>query len=353
MAKEKLRAAVIGTGMGRYHMRGYAEHPACELVAVCDLNEPEAAELAQRYGAVRVTTDYRDLVAMADLDLVSVAVPNNLHAEMTVALLTSGKHVLCEKPMAVHLKDAEAMVAAADRTGKRLMIDMTLRVLPDLRTFAETARSGLLGDVYAARGTLIRRKGVPRLDFPPTGEMARGEWFLRIEESGGGALVDCGVHITDLMWWAMGNPRPLAVCGVMHSDLIHPRLRQANMPAEVEDMTSCWIRFENEVTAFMEVTWDSQMREGMYWRLFGTAAGVEVRDGEPGVKLYSRVGERLTDTVVKPDPLYNETAYSHFVDCVLDPGKEMIASGQECLTVMRILDAIRRSAAQGGKEITL
>jgi len=350
VAKNKLRAAVIGTGIGRFHMEGYWKHPASELVAVCDLNGEEAKEFAEKYGASRVTTNWRDLVAMDDIDMVSVATPNNLHAEMTIPFLQSGKHVMCEKPMAVHLKDAEEMVAAAEQAGKRLMIDMSLRFGANLRTFAEMARSGVLGEVYTGRGTLIRRKGSPRLDFPPGGECARGEWFLRLEEAGGGALVDCGVHIIDLMWWAMGNPKPIAVSGVMNTTVLHPRYKAAGMPAEVEDMTSAWIKFENGVTGFMEVTWDANMKEGMYWRVFGTKAGIEVEDK---IMLYGRVGERLTDTMVKSDPLYTETTFSHFVDCVLDPKKEMIASGKECLTIMRILDAIRRSAAEGGKEIGL
>ena len=102
---DKLRAGVIGTGMGRYHMEGYANNPDVDLVAVCDLNEPEAQEMAEKFGASDVYTDWEKMVA-TDLDIVSVATPNYRHAPMSIAALETGKNVLCEKPMGAKLEDA-------------------------------------------------------------------------------------------------------------------------------------------------------------------------------------------------------------------------------------------------------
>ena len=144
---DKLRAAVIGTGMGRYHMEAYARNPKVDLVAVCDLNGPEAQEFATKFGAERVFTDWREMYEL-DLDLVSIAVPNNLHAEMTVAALERGFHVLCEKPMATKLEDARRMVETAERVGKRLMIHMSLRYQGAHQHLKSLVAKGDLGDIY-------------------------------------------------------------------------------------------------------------------------------------------------------------------------------------------------------------
>jgi predicted dehydrogenase len=358
VAQKKLRIAVIGTGFGRYHMEGYHKNPDAELVAICDLNEPEAKEFADKYGAERVTTDYRKIAEMDDIDIVSVATPNNLHKEMTVAMLESGKHVLCEKPMAHELADAVEMVQVADRCGKRLMIQMTLRFLTHYRDMVEVARSGVLGEVYAGRGSMVRRKTIPSLDFRPEEGFARGEWFIRKADAGGGAIVDIGVHTFDLMWWAMGNPKPVAVSGILNTSVAHPRLAARGLPAEIDDMAACWVRFENGAHGFCEVTWDAHMEESSCWRVFGAEGGVQLNTaGTDAFKSkavrFGRVDGRSFDAIIHPDPMHRESAMDHMVACVLDPEKEMIASGKELLTVMYVLDAIRRSAADGGKEILL
>ncbi|MCK5738583.1 Gfo/Idh/MocA family oxidoreductase, partial [bacterium] len=100
MRDKTIKVAVIGTGMGRFHMDGFAEQENVELTAVCDLNETEAQFYADKYGAKTVTTDYHDLLSDPDVDIISIATPNNLHAPMSIDALNAGKHVLCEKPMA-------------------------------------------------------------------------------------------------------------------------------------------------------------------------------------------------------------------------------------------------------------
>jgi len=223
-SRRKLKAGVIGTGMGRYHMEGFATHPQSELTAVCDLNVPEAQAFADKYGAKHVFRDYRKMIAMEELDIVAVATPNYLHAKMTIAALKAGKDVLCEKPIAIRLADAEAMVRAAKRRGKRLMINVGMRFDPVHEELRQRVGRGELGEVYYARSHWIRRKGIPFAVFPPTGEMARGEWFVKKRQAGGGALIDIGVHLFDLAWWLIGSPRPTSVLASMYSELLPDRL---------------------------------------------------------------------------------------------------------------------------------
>ena len=112
---EKITVGVIGTGMGRIHMEGYAKDSLAEILAICDLNKKEAEEFGEKYNAKYVFTDYKEMLKLEELDAVSIAVPNYLHAPISIDALEAGKNVLCEKPMATNLKDAKAMVDAAEK----------------------------------------------------------------------------------------------------------------------------------------------------------------------------------------------------------------------------------------------
>jgi predicted dehydrogenase len=341
--KRKLRAGVIGTGMGRFHMEGFATHPGSELVAVCDLNVEEAREFADRYGAKHVFRDYREMVAMEELDLVSVVTPNNLHAAMTLAALRAGKDVLCEKPMAIRLSDAEAMVREARRRKKRLMINVGMRFNPLHQEVQARVAGGDLGDVYYAKSHWIRRKGIPFADFPPTGDMARGEWFVERRKAGGGASVDIGVHLYDLVWWLIGSPKPTCVLASTYSELLPDRLAKVGVKGDVDDLAAAFVKFKTGQTLFVEVTWDAHQPPYLGYEIFGTEAGAVWANWENTATLYcdTRSGKPTQKTVRAAGKV--PSSYWHFVDCCLDRRKKMIAAGEELLEVTRVLDGIARS----------
>lgn len=186
-SKDKLRCGVIGTGMGRRHMEGFATHPRSELVAVCDLNAAEAKEFADKYGAKHVFENYRDLVAMDDLDAVAVAAPNYLHAEMTIAALKAGKHVLCEKPLAMDLAQADEILAAAEQAGVIVPVNFVLRYNPVVDAVKAIIDSRLLGRVVAG---FLTNCAFDTL-MPP------GHWFWDKSVSGG-IFIEHGVHFFDM-----------------------------------------------------------------------------------------------------------------------------------------------------------
>ncbi len=345
MRKTKLKAGVIGTGMGRYHMEAYANHPHVELVAVCDLNAAEAKDMAARYGARHVFTDYRKMYEMP-LDIVSVSTPNYLHAPMAIEALQSGKHVLTEKPMATTVADAMAMVEAAKKAKKRLMVDMSLRFVPNHVAMKRLAESGRLGDLYYARAGMIRRKGVPALDFPvETATMGRGGWFVDRAKAGGGALVDIGVHTFDLTWWLMGQPKPVAVSAVTYAKLSPPRWAAKGIPADVDELASAMVRCENGATIVFEVCWASHQPGEWFVKLYGTEAGLSMTDK---VGLYTELDGYEVTTL--PDVRGEvESAYQHFVRCVLHPEEPMLASGEAGLQVIKVLEAINQSADKGAE----
>ena len=348
MAK-KLRVGVVGTGMGRHHMEAFVKLADVELAAICDINEPEAWQFAKLHGVTKVFTDYREMFALPELDAVSIAVPNCLHAPMTIDALKKGKHVLIEKPMALNAKEATAMVAAAKKAGKRLMVEQAMRFSRDAQLARACYDRGDFGDVYYARSTWIRRKGWPRLNFEPGGSMGRGEWFIRKKEAGFGALGDIGVHLIDLAWYLMGNPKPISVAGMMWNKVAAPILKRKKMPVEVDEMTCGFIRFEGGRVIAVEICWDSHNAPVQEARIYGDKGGCSLFPA----KIYR--GEDILESVELSTqyggyPVFE--AYEHFIDCIRDPKKKMIASGEEIIQLMRILDALGQSAATG-KEVRI
>jgi len=351
-SKGKLRCGVIGTGMGRYHMEGYATHPKSELVAVCDLNFEEAKQFADKYGAKHVFRNYRDLIAMEELDAVSIAVPNYLHARMTIAALEAGKDVLCEKPMATKLADAEAMVKAAKKAKKRLMINMAMRFNAGHQALKQQIADGELGEIYYAKSQWIRRKGMPLVDFPRTGSMGRGEWFVKKSQAGGGATVDIGVHMFDLVWWLIGGPKPVTVLASQFSELLPKRVAKVGVTGDVDDLASAYVKFDTGQAMFFEVSWDAFQAPFLGYRIFGTEAGAEWGGWDSGHTLY--LDDKKGRPIQKALKAKGEakSPYWSFVDACVDRRAKMMASGEECLNVMRVLDAIGRSQ-KTGKAIAL
>ncbi len=348
MAK-KLRVGVVGTGMGRNHMQAFVKLSDVELAAICDINEPEARQFAKLHGVTKVFTDYREMFALPELDAVSIAVPNCLHAPMTIDALKKGKHVLVEKPMALNAKEATAMVAAARKAGKRLMVEQSMRFSRDAQLARACYDRGDFGDVYYARSTCIRRKGWPRLNFEPGGSMGRGEWFIHKEEAGFGALGDIGVHLIDLAWYLMGNPKPISVAGMMWNKVAAPILKRKKMPVEVDEMSCGFIRLEGGRVIAAEICWDSHNAPVQEARVYGDKGGCSLFPA----KIYR--GEDILETTelgTQYGGYLVFEAYEHFIDCIRDPKKKMIASGEEIIQLMRMLDALGQSAATG-KEVRI
>ena len=186
-------AAVIGLRMGASHAQAYAEHPQCRLVGVCDTDAQQAEEVKARWGAEVAVAAYRELLGRDDIGLVSVATPDSFHAEQCVAALEAGKHVLCEKPLALNLDDCRAIVEAADRTGRQCMVGQVGRYTPGFILARQLVQQGHIGQLffveseYAHNYTHARGVEDWRVD-------ARRHPFI------GGAC-----HAVDLVRWVAGD----------------------------------------------------------------------------------------------------------------------------------------------------
>ncbi len=358
----KVRAAVIGLGIGKYHIEGYQMHGDAEVVAIADLREDLLNEVAEQYGIPRATTNYKDILKMDDVDCVSVCVPNKFHAPITIDCLKAGKHVLCEKPLARNAREGARMVKAAEEAGKILMVQFNNRFRPESQLLKRYIDGGELGDIYFARCGWIRRNGIP----------GWGSWFTTKEIAGGGPLIDLAVHMLDLTLWFMGNPEPTVVLASTYS-VFGPKMEclgpwgtpDPNGVFDVEDMAVALIKFDNGATIALEASWASRIkREWVYSTLMGTKAGASLERvfGVDGIddtaidtlEIYTQRYGEPADEVIKfvPDPaMGRHRSVVHFVDCIIE-GKQPISPGTDGLRIMKILDAAYKSA-ETGKAVTI
>ncbi|MEM7119505.1 MAG: Gfo/Idh/MocA family oxidoreductase [Chloroflexota bacterium] len=338
----KLRVGVIGLGMGKGHIRGYSTHPQAEVVAIADLDEQRLAEVGDEYGIIGRYTNANEMIANEQLDVVSVATPNKFHKEYTIAAFEAGCHVLCEKPMAMNADEGREMLAASKAADKRLMINFSFRFSEPSFALKAQVESGIIGDVYFARTVWHRRRGIPRF----------GGWFGQKALSGGGPLIDLGVHRLDLALWLMGYPKPTWVMASTYNPIATRLAEEANVKYDVEDLAVALIKFENGATVEVEASWATNIKEKefMETRLLGTKAGLVQRNLNEGyqfeAELFVENAGYQFDMKVHPPLKPAPNPMYHFIDSIVNDVPH-IATGEEGLLVMQLLDAIYESAETG------
>lgn len=348
----KLRCAIVGCGgIARSHANGYTVCPETEIVALCDLLPDKAQRFATEHcpGVTpTVYTDYHEMFAKEELDCVSVTVWNSEHAAISIAALKAGINVLCEKPMAMTAADAEEMLAVAKENGKLLQIGFVRRYENTTRHIQNLISDGFLGDLYYAKAQYLRRNGCP------------GGWFADKSFSGGGPLIDLGVHVIDLVRYLMGNPQPVSVYGVTYDKLKdRPGIKKKGGYAsetktekpifDVEDLASALIRFDNGATLAVEAAFSLNIPKDVgRIELYGTKSGAVV---DPEVHIYTEQNGYLTNvemahsTALSFDGLF-ENEIAHYVKCVTD-GIPCRNPAEDGVAMMKILDAVYESARTG------
>jgi len=338
----KLRAAVIGLGMGKGHIGGFKSHPDVDVVALADLNETLLKRVGKEFEVASLYTSVDDMLAKEKLDIVGIATPNKFHKPLTIAALEAGCHVLCEKPMALNAAEAREMNAAAKKAKKRLMIDFSFRFTQQSWALKKEVDSGILGDVYYAHTRWLRRRGMPGF----------GGWFGKKALSGGGPLIDLGVHRLDLALWLMGYPKPVWVMGSTYDHIASAKAKEQGKEFDVEDLAVGMIKFENGASLTLQASWagNIKQRELMETRLLGTKAGLVQHNVGEGyqfeAEIYLERDGRMYDMTLHPPVPECRGAMYHFADCILND-KPHTATGEEGLIVMELLDAIYKSAETG------
>ena len=280
-----VRVAIIGCGgiANGKHMPSLAKLKNVQMVAFCDIIPERAEKAAKEYGieGAATYTDYKELLKDESIEVVHVCTPNRSHSFITVDALEAGKHVMCEKPMAINSAEAKKMIDAAKRTGKKLSIGYQSRQRADSKYMKLEADNGTFGDIYFAKAHAIRRRAVPTWGV-----------FLNKEEQGGGPLIDIGTHALDLTLWMMNNYKPKYCVGTTYHAL-NNQTNQGNAwgnwdPEKftVEDCAFGFVVMENGATIILESSWalnTTDVKEAMV-TLCGTEAGGKQLPGE-GVEI--------------------------------------------------------------------
>jgi predicted dehydrogenase len=337
-----IRVGVIGLGMGRHHIAAYQSHPQARVVAIADLDEDRLRQIGDQYDVAARYASAEEMLAQEALDVVSVATPNATHEPLTIAALEAGCHVLCEKPMAMNADEARAMLAAAGKAGKRLMINFSYRFTEQSQALKDRVDAGELGEIYFARTVWHRRRGLPKF----------GGWFGQKALSGGGPLIDLGVHRLDLALWLMGYPQPEWVMARTYNPIATALAEREGVPYDVEDLAVGLITFANGATLEIEASWAANIkeRELMETRLFGTAGGLVQRNlnetYEFEAELYVERDGAHYDMKLHAPPRRRLSAMAHLVESIVNDTPHT-ATGAEGLLVTQILDAIYDSASRG------
>lgn len=342
-----LKLGLIGTGgICHAHADGYKRlSDRVEFTACCDIDIDKARRFAEEYDIPRYYGSCEEMLAAEKLDICSVTTWNSAHAECTIAALNAGCHVICEKPMAMNADEARAMKAAADKNGKLLMLGFVRRHGRDAKAALDFYNKGFLGDVYYAKATYLRRNGFP------------GGWFGDKSRSGGGPLIDLGVHVIDLTRYVMGNPKAVSVYGATfdklgaRSELSNGEWNASTKEAPiftVEDLAVAMIRFENGCVLNVETSFNLNMKaRSNAIELFGDKAGISLDPFE----LYTVVDNHIADISLPDSPDFNFSRdfmveIRNFVDSV--EGKATcIAPAEDGVELMKILDGIYESARIG------
>lgn len=350
----RIKVAIVGVGnISNNHIQGYLNDADAELYAFCDINEQRLQYMGEKYGITRLYTDEQTMLdELPEIDAVSVCTWNAAHAPCTIMALNAGKHVLCEKPMAMNVEEAEAMKEAAERNGKLLMIGFVRRFGADCRAVKELVENGRLGEIYYAKAQYLRRNGNP------------GGWFGNKAMSGGGPLIDLGVHSIDLVRYLMGRKKVTSVYGATFEKLGNrPNIKTAkgycasgagmNDICDCEDLATAMVRFEDGAVLSVEVSFSlNAPSSDNTVQLFGTEAGVRMSNG---VCLYSEMDGYLTDVTLDPKVKFSfEKAFNaetaHFVACI-NGTEQCLNPAEDGVEMMKILCAVYRSAASGHEEV--
>jgi predicted dehydrogenase len=354
--ESKIRAAVIGVGVGLNHIDGFQKHPQCDLAGICDVNPATLNERGDMFKvpASRRFANFDEMLKSTELDAISIALPNFLHEPVALKCLQHGKHLLCEKPLATDAASAQRIVDAAKSANKTLMVCYNHRYRPEIMWLKSMARNGEFGRIYAAKCGWLREGWIP----------THGQWFTQKERAGGGALIDLGVHVLDLALWLMGYPQPVSVSGSMFAEfgLRGQKTKPRDVKPEkfdVEDSGMGFVRFADNSVLQFESQWASHREpntDAYFVRLFGSEAGANFYTAAPNgetVALYKHVNDHPSAIIPKLQPTQSGhiTAVAHFIECLLE-GRETESPGEHGVTGLKIIDGIYESA-KTGREVIL
>lgn len=354
---KNLKVGVIGGGsIAGYHVEGFRQAGA-EVVAVADVNEDAARGFAEKYGIPSYFRDFESMLdAYGELDAVSIAVPNFLHRPLAIKALKAGLNVYCEKPPALNAAETEDMVNVAATNQKLLMFNFNNRARSEARALKGYIDNGCVGTINSVQSTWVRRNGIPGF----------GGWFTQKEKSGGGPVIDL-LHMIDLGLYLMGYPEPDYVLARTFDDFMgNPVFKgpwgnpDRDNPMDVECACHGFITFKTGQCMSIRNSWaEMNEREEVSVTFQGTKAGARMRrlfriDGidETSFDTCSfytvENGFQVNrDLIIPEDPSMGRLGSARNFIEVLQGWAEPLNRPDEAIVLMKIIDAIYRSAETG------
>lgn len=350
---KKLKVGLIGAGgiANAVHLPAYSRMKELfDVAAVCDIRRERAEKASEQYGIPAVYENWEEMIKAGGLDAIDICTPNYLHSPMAVGGLNSGLNVFCEKPDAVSVSEAQKMLGAAEKSGRTLMVMRNNRFMPVSSYAKKMIDDGRVGEIYAARCGWQRRRGIP----------GKGGWFTTKAQSGGGPLIDLGVHMIDLTIWLMGSPKPVTVSGSTYakfassnvSDSEHSKFgdQKAEGVFDVEDLAMGFIRFDNGACLQIEFSWASNISsETRFFELRGTKAGIEWSNRSDQLAIYTEEYGKTVDYLPHIDNgaiSHHQANIRHFAEVILH-GEKPIFVPQQGVDMISILEAMYESARLG------
>jgi predicted dehydrogenase len=340
--RNHLNVGVIGVSTWHgvvQHLEKYLQCPDARVIAVSDPDAARAAHVAARYGVARHFADHHDLLALGELDAVSIALSPATHESLTCDAAAAGKHVLCEKAMAADFDQAQHMADACRRANVKLgLCQARIRFVPAVELARRYVSEGRLGRVYSVRSSRFRR-------HRPGLETEENEkWFLDSSRSGGGALIDLGCYDIDAVLYLMGDLRPSTVTATTFRGLA-PR-PPSGLTFDVEEHATVMVRCEGGPTVTLETSWRANMDRGDGILVLGTEGGLRIQPLEPQSFVYYAENDgRQTATSIDL-PAATGDVISDFVAACLDDRMPK-TSPEEGLRTMQIITKAYESAAAG------
>ncbi len=342
--QKALRIGIVGAGWpGRQHARAIHALPGAVLEGLAEPNDERAAQFEREYAPRRAYSDYQELLGDAAVEAVVICLPNHLHFPATLSALRAGKHVLCEKPPTLNSAEMRVLQEEAEKFGLVYFFSRQFRFTPAMRMARELIVREELGRIYFAEATWVRSRGIPS---------GLGGWFTEKQRSGGGALIDIGIHALDSAWYLMGAPRPISVTASVFQNF--PQLVQG-ATFDVEDAAFAFIRFANDAVVQLKTSWAGNLtdeipqgtdfgRELNNCTIYGRKATVRLKP----LTLFQDVDGTLRDQSLSPsdktDPF--ELQMKNFVEAVAGSSAP-INNAQQAVYLMEMLDAIYLSSSTG------
>lgn len=338
----KLRMGIIGVGgiaQGRHIPAFQKLSDQVIITAISDVDEIRAKSVADKFNIPNVYQNYQDM--FDEVDAVTICTPNRFHAEMTIAALNAGIHVLCEKPMAMTTGESVLMKEAADKSGKILTIGYHYRFMKEPQAAKKLLLQGEIGLPFVSRVQALRRRKVPGWGV-----------FTNKALQGGGSLIDYGCHFLDLSLWLLGNPKPVEILGSSYNRL-SKMPNQVNLwgaydheTFDVDDHVTAYIKFDNGASLFFETSWAANVKDDVETvSISGETGGIDVfpfhlNQAKNGMLLNSDANWLPGDE----DPSVSQAR--NFVNSCLGL-EEPVVKVEEALQVSKIIDGIYKSGETG------